>query len=192
MPSQLSKHLLPFLLVTLILLSSGCSMTPSVDDGERSPDPWEGMNRSINSFNEKLDEALLKPVAKGYQAITPEPVDKGISNFFSNLDDVTVFINDLFQLKLIQGTSDLARFTVNSTVGIFGLFDVAEMIGLEKHNEDFGQTLGFWGAPEGPYLVLPFFGPSTLRDGPSKVLVDWRTEPEFYVDDTAVKYGLYS
>lgn len=106
---------------------------------------------------------------------------------------MTVFINDLFQLKLLQGTSDLARFVVNSTVGIAGIFDVATHIGLEKHHEDFGQTLGVWGAPEGPYLVLPFFGPSTLRDGSSKLLVDWRTDPLYYYDDNEVRqYSLYA
>ena len=180
------------LLISLVLLSSGCSYVPFIDDGEREPDPWERMNRSVNAFNEELDDYILKPVARGYQAITPAPVDKGITNFFSNLDDVTVFINDLLQLKIIQGTSDLARFTVNSTVGIFGLFDVAELIGLEKHHEDFGQTLGYWGAPSGPYLVLPFFGPSTLRDGPSMIVVDWRTDPVFYEGNKTIKYSLYT
>lgn len=187
-----TRLIINLLLISLTLLVSGCSSVPSVDDGERRPDPWEGMNRSIDAFNNELDIYVLKPVARGYRAITPEPIDKGISNFFSNLDDVTVFINDLLQLKVIQGTSDLARFTVNSTVGLLGLFDVAKLIGLEKHHEDFGQTLGFWGAPEGPYLVLPFFGPSTLRDGPSMILADWRTDPLFYEGDRAVKYSLYT
>ncbi len=184
---------LPYLLLLPLLLLSGCSHIPFVDDGDRRPDPWEKMNRSINNFNEGFDDYLLKPVARGYRAITPEPVDRGISNFFSNLDDVSVFINDLLQLKLLQGTSDLARFTVNSTIGIGGLFDVASMIGLEKHHEDFGQTLGVWGVPEGPYLVLPFFGPSTLRDGPSMILVDWRTDPLYYYDESKVRqYSLYA
>lgn len=180
------------LLTALILLLGGCSVTPAIENGERNPDPWEGMNRSINAFNEELDLYVLKPVAQGYQTITPEPVDRGVSNFFSNLDDVTVFINDLLQLKVIQATSDLARLTVNSTVGIFGLFDVARPIGLKKHHEDFGQTLGFWGAPEGPYLVLPFFGPSTLRDGTGRIAVDWRTDPLTYERDVAVRTGLYT
>ena len=143
------------------------------------------MNRSINAFNEELDDYVLKPVAKGYQAVTPEPVDKGVSNFFSNLDDVTVVINDLLQLKIIQGTSDLARLTVNSTVGILGIFDVAELIGLEKHHEDFGQTLGLWGVPSGPYVVLPFFGSSMIA-------VDWQTNPLSYESDGTIKYSLYT
>jgi len=190
--TRLSSNLLVILLLPLTLLLSGCSSTPLVDDGERDPDPWEGMNRSIDAFNTELDNYVLKPVAKGYQAVTPEPVDKGISNFFSNLDDVTVIINDLLQLKPIQATSDLARLVINSTVGILGFFDVAKLIGLEKHNEDFGQTLAFWGAPSGPYLVLPLFGPSTLRDGAGMILVDWRTEPELYVTNRAERYSLYS
>lgn len=190
---MLINRLLPLLLLLPFLLASGCSYIPFVDDGDREPDPWEKMNRSITKFNDGVDKYVMKPVAKGYRAVTPEPVDRGVSNFFSNLDDVTVFINDLFQLKLLQGTSDLARLVVNSTVGIAGLFDVATHIGLEKHHEDFGQTLGVWGAPEGPYLVLPFFGPSTLRDGSSKLLVDWRTDPLYYYDDNEVRqYSLYA
>lgn len=190
---MLINRLLSLLLLLPFLLTSGCSYIPFVDDGDREPDPWENMNRSVTKFNEGLDDYVLKPVAKGYRAITPEPVDKGISNFFSNLDDVTVFINDLFQFKLFQATSDLARLTVNSTMGIAGIFDVATIIGLEKHHEDFGQTLGMWGAPEGPYLVLPFFGPSTLRDGTSKLLVDWRTDPLYYYDENKTRqYSLYA
>ncbi|MDH3354289.1 MAG: VacJ family lipoprotein [Chromatiales bacterium] len=193
MSASLSPINVPLvLLIPLALLLSGCSYIPFVDDGQREPDPWESMNRSVNTFNNGLDDYLLKPLAKGYQTITPEPVDKGVSNFFSNLDDVTVVINDLLQFKVIQGTSDLARLSINSTVGILGLFDVADRIGIEKHHEDFGQTLGFWGAPNGPYLVLPFFGPSTLRDGTSMIAVDWRTDPLFYEKDRTVKYGLYT
>ena len=193
------------LLISLLTLLSGCSSTPYINNGERNPDPWEGMNRSIDAFNTELDNYVLKPVAKGYQAITPEPVDRGISNFFSNLDDVTVFINDLLQFKVIQGISDFSRFTINSTVGILGLFDVAKLIGLEKHNEDFGQTLGFWGVPSGPYLVLPLFGPTTLRDGVGEFAVDWKTNPLLYLGEEGstiespidernrkIKYGLYT
>ena len=128
------------------------------------PDPWEGFNRKVFAFNETMDEYILRPVAKGYQYITPEPVDQSVSAFFSNLGDVVVIVNDLAQLKLGQAASDSARFLVNSTVGFFGIFDVASHIGLEKHDEDFGQTLGYWGVGTGPYLMLPFMGPSTVRD----------------------------
>ncbi len=190
--TRLTKNLFLFLLIPLALLSSGCSYIPIIDEGDRKPDPWERMNRSIYAFNEELDDYVLKPVARGYQAITPDPVDRGISNFFSNLDDVNVFINDLLQFKVIQGLSDFARFNINSTIGILGFFDVAKLMGLEKHSEDFGQTLGFWGVPSGPYLVLPLFGPSTLRDGVSQFTVDWKTDPNTHERDKAVRYSLYS
>jgi len=111
-----------------------------------------------------LDRNVAKPLAQGYQAITPKPVDDSITNFFSNLEDVLVIVNDVLQLKFGQAASDTARVLVNSTIGFFGFFDVASKIGLEKHNEDFGQTLGYWGVGSGPYLVLPVLGPSTLRD----------------------------
>jgi len=122
-------------------------------------------------FNDGVDRYLLKPVSQGYDAITPDPVQKGVHNFFSNLDDVIVMFNDLLQLKLIQFASDTGRFLINSTLGIGGLIDWASDMGLPKHNEDFGQTLGYWGVPEGPYFVLPFWGPSTVRDA-SGLLVD--------------------
>ncbi len=131
---------------------------------EQNPDPWEGFNRTIFAFNEALDEYIAKPVAEGYQYITPEPVDQSVSAFFSNLGDVLVIVNDLGQLKFTQAASDTARFLINTTVGFFGFFDVASHIGLEKHDEDFGQTLGYWGVGTGPYLMLPLLGPSTVRD----------------------------
>jgi phospholipid-binding lipoprotein MlaA len=115
-------------------------------------------------FNDSVDQYVLKPVAQGYDKVTPAPVQKGISNFFSNLDDVLVVVNDLLQLKLAQFASDTGRLIINSTLGLFGLIDWASDMGLEKHNEDFGQTLGYWGVPSGPYFILPFLGPSTIRD----------------------------
>lgn len=127
-------------------------------------DPLEAMNRSIYQFNEKADEYVAEPLAKGYQYVTPEFVDRGVSNFFNNLDDVTVFINDILQLKLNQALSDGARLVVNSTVGVIGFMDIATGMGLPKHHEDFGQTLGSYGLGTGPYIVLPILGPSTLRD----------------------------
>lgn len=132
----------------------------------RNPaDPLEPLNRSIYKFNDTIDKAVLKPVAQGYSAVMPSVGKIMVSNFFSNLDDVVVTTNDLLQLKLIQAASDGMRFLVNSTVGVFGLIDVASTGPLKKHNEDFGQTLGKWGVGTGPYLILPIFGPSTLRDG---------------------------
>lgn len=136
---------------------------------EYNPDPWEGFNRSVFAFNERLDQYIAKPVAQGYQWITPEPVDQSVTHFFSNLGDIIVIVNDLGQLKFGQALSDTARFLVNTTIGFFGIFDVATHIGLPKHNEDFGQTLGYWGVGTGPYLVLPFLGPSNLRDAGGRV-----------------------
>lgn len=149
------------------ILCSGCTTL----EGPANPDdPFESFNRSMYEFNDTLDIYVLKPVAKGYQAVTPDVVDKGISNFFSNLDDILVFINDLLQLKFTQAASDGARFVVNSTVGLLGFIDIASDFGLPKHNEDFGQTLGYWGVESGPYLVLPFFGPSSVRDAPGFIV----------------------
>lgn len=127
-------------------------------------DPFEPMNRGIHSFNEGLDRNVLKPVAQGYDAVVPDPAKAGVRNFFSNLGDVTVLANDILQLKLEQSSSDFLRLAFNSTFGFLGLLDVASEMGLRKHEEDFGQTLGYWGVGSGPYLVLPFFGPSDIRD----------------------------
>lgn len=127
-------------------------------------DPLEPLNRGIHSFNEGLDRVVIKPVAEGYDAVLPGFAKTGVRNFFANLNDVTVLANDILQLKLEQGASDFMRLAVNSTFGLFGLLDVASEMGLRKHDEDFGQTLGRWGVGTGPYLVLPFLGPSTFRD----------------------------
>jgi phospholipid-binding lipoprotein MlaA len=137
---------------------SGCATSTTAQD------PFESFNRGIFAFNEGLDKVVLKPVAKGYKAIMPEPINQGVTNFFSNLDDVIVIANDLLQFKLTQAASDTGRILLNSTVGFLGFFDVASKVGLNKHDEDFGQTLGYWGLGNGPYLVLPLFGPSSARD----------------------------
>ena len=139
-------------------------------------DPLEPMNRAIFEFNEIVDDNVLKPIAKGYKYVTPDPVEVGISNFFSNLGEIGTITNDLLQLKFAQAGRDTMRFFLNSTLGIFGIFDVATPLGLSKNKEDFGQTLGFWGVPDGPYLVLPFLGPSSFRDGPS-MIVDYELSP---------------
>ena len=148
-------------LLFILTLLTACA---TVDGPTDQNDPFESYNRAIYEFNDSLDKYVLKPVAEGYDAITPNPVQKGISNFFSNLDDVLVLINDILQLKPTQAASDTGRIIINSTFGLLGLIDWASDIGLEKHNEDFGQTLGYWGTPSGPYFMLPFLGPSTIRD----------------------------
>jgi phospholipid-binding lipoprotein MlaA len=128
-------------------------------------DPLEPVNRAVYAFNDTIDRAALEPLASGYRAVTPRPVQTGLRNFYSNLDDVTVFANSVLQLRLAQSLSDLMRIAFNTTFGFFGFIDLASEMGLKKHNEDFGQTLGYWGLSSGPYLVLPFFGPSSVRDG---------------------------
>lgn len=140
---------------------SGCSTTPTK---EESNDPWEGWNRDIHEFNQDFDDAILKPLAKGYQETVPNPVDESITNVFSNINDIGVTINDFLQFKFTQGGMDASRFLINTTAGLVGVFDVAKEIDLPKHDEDFGQTLGFWGVPSGNYLVLPFLGASSPRD----------------------------
>ena len=161
------KHL-KCLLLLISVFASGCATVNGPTDPQ---DPFESYNRAAYAFNDGFDEYLLKPVSEGYDTITPDPVIKGINNFFSNLDDVIVIFNDLLQLKPLQFLSDTGRFLVNSTLGLAGFIDWASDMNMPKHNEDFGQTLGYWGVPEGPYLVLPFWGPSTVRDG-AGLLVD--------------------
>ena len=146
-------------LFLLILLLSGCAST-----GDNKADPLEGWNRGVYKFNKAIDSAISGPLAKGYQAVTPDVVEVGVSNVFSNLNDIPTMLNNLLQGKFIDSVSDLGRFVINSTLGIAGLWDPASSIGLMKHDEDFGQTLGAWGVPSGPYLMLPLLGPSTLRD----------------------------
>ena len=127
-------------------------------------DPIEGYNRAMFSFNETVDKAVIKPVAQGYNYVTPQPVQTGVSNFFGNLADIWTSVNNLLQGKPGDALSDAGRVLINSTVGILGLFDVATPMGLEKHEEDFGQTLGRWGVGDGAYVVLPILGPRTVRD----------------------------
>ncbi len=133
-------------------------------------DPFEPMNRAVYSFNKTVDEAALKPVATAYRETIPTPVQSGVRNFFSNLNDVTVLVNDVLQFKLEAAVTDFLRISFNSVFGLFGLVDIASEMGLTKNNEDFGQTLGRWGVGSGPYVVLPFFGPSNVRDGAGLVV----------------------
>lgn len=175
------------LAATLALLS-GCAALPSA---ERDPrDPWERYNRGAQEFNDRLDRAILKPIAQGYQAVTPSFAQAGVGNFFENLGDLGIGLNNLLQGKVSEGASDLGRFGFNSVVGIFGLWDVATPLGLEKHNEDFGQTLGWWGVPSGPYFVIPFAGPSTVRDAPARY-VDPQLAYSRAIDKEAVSYTLF-
>ncbi len=166
-------------LLTLALLSGACS---SVNGPATKTDPLEPLNRKVFAFNEVMDENVLKPVAEAYEENLPSPVQTGISNFFSNLDDTLVFVNNALQFKFLDALGDFFRFILNSTVGLFGIFDVATPLGLEKHNEDFGQTLATWGVGDGPYIVLPFLGPSTMRDT-GALTVDWEIDPLFRIEE---------
>lgn len=163
-------------------------------EGPANPDdPYESFNRSMFAFNEGLDKYALKPLAKGYQAVTPDFVDTGVSNFFSNLDDILVVINDLLQLKFKQAAKDFSRFVYNTTFGLGGLIDFATGFGLPKNNEDFGQTLGYWGLDAGPYLVLPIVGASSVRDAVGFAVDSTQFDPVFQsIDDEATKWSLIS
>ena len=156
----------------------GCATINNPTDAR---DPLEPVNRAIYSFNDHVDHLLLKPAAEIYRGVLPPIVRTGVSNFFSNINDVLVALNNLLQGKIDKAASDAGRVVVNSTIGLLGVFDVATGMGLEKHDEDFGQTLGYWGVGNGPYLVLPFFGPSNFRDAAGR-FVDFYTDPITYVD----------
>ena len=165
----------------LMLLGALGALGGCATAGGNPDDPLEGYNRAMFRFNDSVDKAVIKPVATGYKKVMPEVARTGVTNFFSNLGDVWIGVNNVLQGKVGPGVSDFGRFAINTTVGIFGLFDVASNAGLEKHNEDFGQTLGRWGMGPGAYLVLPILGPSDLRDGFSQLVVDWHGDPLWYV-----------
>ena len=171
------------LLISLALV--GCAST----GGPANPkDPWEPYNRSMYKFNDAVDKAVLKPVAQGYGTAMPEFGKTMVTNFFSNLDDILVTINDVLQFKFSQAASDGTRVLFNSTFGLLGFFNVAS--GLEKHNEDFGQTLGYWGMGPGPYVVLPFFGPRTVRDS-FGLAVDSFASPVRLISSVPIRNELY-
>jgi len=157
----------PYAWLTLLLVSlltTACAGTQTREtDPER--DPWEGFNRKVHRFNMELDKAVARPLARVYSTVTPKPVQRGLSNFFRNIDYPVTFINQLLQGKFKESGVSTGRFLVNSTIGLLGFFDVATRMGMLNYDEDFGQTLARWGYEESRYLVLPFFGPSTFRDG---------------------------
>lgn len=174
-----------FLGLMLVSALAGCATT-----GGNPHDPLEGYNRAMFGFNEGVDKAIIKPVATGYKKVIPAIARTGVSNFFSNLRDIWIGVNNVLQGKVGAGASDFGRFAINTTVGILGLIDVASNAGLEKHNEDFGQTLGRWGVGSGAYVVLPIFGPSTVRDAFSLFAVDWHGDPLWYVRNIPTRYEL--
>lgn len=179
--------------VGLVAALAGCA--PAITEESRAlhdpRDPYEGWNRGVQVFNDSLDDYFMKPLAKGYQWATPSFVDKGVTNFFSNVDDIAVTLNDLLQMKFDQGSQDAGRFLINTTAGVGGFIDVASMLDLSKHNEDFDQTLGAWGMPSGPYIVLPLVGPSSPR-GLGGLVGDTAVNPFTYVGGAPISSGIYS
>jgi phospholipid-binding lipoprotein MlaA len=169
----------------------GCVLflAPVIAHGQTN-DPWRETNERIFAFNDFFDQLLVRPVANTYTIILPRFARQGIGNFFSNLNDINVFVNDLLQLKLDAALSDSGRFFINSTLGVVGFVDVASGMGLRKNEEDFGQTLGVWGIQSGPYVVLPVFGSSNVRDSFGLVL-DTLFNPIQYHDDSEVRLGLF-
>jgi phospholipid-binding lipoprotein MlaA len=172
-----------------LLLAAGCATRPATRTDPR--DPWERMNRATYAFNDKVDRAVLKPVAKGYRKVTPHVVQVGVSNFMTNVSYPTVMVNDLLQGQFTPLVRDTGRLLVNTVIGIGGLFDPATAMGLERGDRDFGQTLGKWGVHAGPYLVIPFLGPSDVRDTFGKA-GDVFTDPRHYINNTYWDYGLWA
>ncbi|MEM8815003.1 MAG: VacJ family lipoprotein [Pseudomonadota bacterium] len=175
-------------LLCAVAVLAGCASNKSLEsDAAAAPtDPWEGLNRPIYAFNTSFDRYTLKPVAKGYGAVVPAFARRGVSNFSTNLLAPPSALNNLLQGKPVRSLSEITRFVINTTVGVGGLIDWATMGGIERHHEDFGQTLAVWGVADGPYVVLPIFGPSTLRDAfafPVRVVSD----PLFHVSDSSLR-----
>lgn len=182
--------------IVLALLLGGCATTGLNGQTEVPPmhsivefrdqrfaevaDPWEGFNRSMYRFNYTIDKHLLIPVVKGYEFVTPTFLQERISGFFNNLGEIRNFTNSLFQLKGVESIMTLGRFVTNSTVGLGGMFDPATGFGMKRNDQDFGKTLGYWGVDSGPYLVLPVYGPSSLRDTGGLVV------------DNVIRYGIYT
>lgn len=173
-------------IASISLLMTACASTRVPGAGSDPRDPYENYNRAMFEFNRKLDDNVLKPVATGYVTVLPLFVRTAVGNFFANIGDVWTAVNNYLQGKPKDGTTDVARVVFNSTIGIAGLVDVATPMGLPKHEEDFGQTLGVWGAKSGPYVVLPFFGSSTLRDTLAKP-VDLYADPLTASSDVPVR-----
>jgi phospholipid-binding lipoprotein MlaA len=171
---------------TLLVLLAGCATGPNANPA----DPFEPFNRGVSRFNDAVDDAVLRPAATAYRQVLPSPVRTGINNFFGNLSDVWSFANSVAQLKLQSSAETFMRVNVNTFFGFGGLLDIATEAGIDRHSEDFGQTLGWWGVPSGPYVVLPLFGPSTVRDTAAWPVDRWG-DLVHGVDDIPVRNSLY-
>ncbi|MBS1270751.1 MAG: putative phospholipid-binding lipoprotein MlaA [Gammaproteobacteria bacterium] len=179
----------PLLAALLALLLGACAHTGGPGEAG-NVDPIEPFNRAMFKFNDKVDRAVVKPLAKGYKKVVPAGIRKRVGNFFFNLGEPTTIINDVLQGKLPQAGHDFSRFAINTTIGVLGFFDVGTQIGLERHKEDFGQTFSVWGIARGPYLVLPLWGPSTLTDGIGLIPAVLYTDPRTAIQDAETTYIL--
>lgn len=173
--------------LALASMMTGCATTATAN----AEDPYEDFNRQMFAFNDGLDKAVVEPVAKGYRAVTNKPVRQGVSNFLGNLGEPLTFANEVLQGKVGNAAGTVGRFVINSTIGLVGIFNPAESMGIKRTDEDFGQTLGVWGVPSGPYLVLPIIGPSSPRDGFGTV-ADFFVDPVNYAHfdkDDEIRFG---
>lgn len=186
---QRIRRLLGATLVVLAGLASGCATIPA-DSGTDPRDPLESVNRQIFEFNEGVDTVLMRPLAEAYVAILPAPVRDCLSNSFSNLREPSTALNNLLQGKPAEAFSDTCRFAINTTIGLLGCFDVATRMGFERHQEDFGQTLGVWGAAAGAYLVVPVFGPSSVRDAIGIYGVETFLDVNFWIDNVPLRNSI--
>jgi len=186
-PIALATSLRAGMTVAALALLAGCATGPNANPA----DPLEPLNRQVARFNDTVDDAVLRPVATVYRQVLPSPVRTGVNNFFSNLSDVWSFANSVAQLKLQDSAQTFMRVNVNTFFGLGGLLDIATEAGIDRHTEDFGQTLGYWGVPSGPYLVLPLLGPSTLRDA-AALPIDINGDPVNYVTNIPLRNSMYA
>ncbi len=180
-----SSGLMTLVCASLMLVLQGCASTPLPSSTAQVNDPIEGFNRTMFDFNEKVDENVLKPVATGYNNVVPSPAKTGVTNFHNNFEDAWSAVNSLFQLKFEHAASNTMRVLVNSTIGFGGLLDWGSAMRLQRYNEDFGQTLGYWGVGEGAYVVWPLLGPSTVRDS-AALPADLMAGPGLVIESTAI------
>ena len=192
MPSpRVGQYFPGLIIIAMIVLSACAGNIPAAPKDQRADyDPWEPLNRRVSNFNDGFDKVTLKPLAKGYQKIMPEFVEKGVHNFSVNLLGPMFIINNFLQGKPARGVNEFGRFLTNTIFGIGGLFDVATESGLESSPETFGQTFAVWGIPDGPYVVVPFLGPRTLS-GAFAIPLDFAGDPTFYLDDSTDKWIIY-
>ena len=187
--ADLRTRMATWLCLVMACFLTACASVPNPDVIAGVADPYENWNRKVFAMNDAIDGAVIKPVASGYKTVVPEPVRTCIGNIFSNVGDVFNAANNLLQGKFKEAGSDVCRIAINSTIGLFGCFDVASELGFEKHQEDFGQTLAVWGVGAGPYIVLPFFGPSTVRDG-AAFAVELYLDPWGYIKPIRLRNGI--